>query len=200
MDVFDQATELERLDRESALVRARSLMDRGGPEWINGVACCRECGDPIPRKRLDALPGVGLCRALPGRTRKQPLNPRTFAPQGALWPACALMSATDVGFLSCGPGIFLVQGRGGARRSLGLPSPARLSQGRDSAAQGLKKRRRGLENTRFFQNDPHEPESIHPHKGTEIVARLRPGNSLVRDKPHFASGTAQGKERAQCRA
>lgn len=63
MDVFDQATELERLDRESALVRARASMDRGGPEWINGVACCRECGEPIPQKRLDALPGVGLCRA-----------------------------------------------------------------------------------------------------------------------------------------
>jgi phage/conjugal plasmid C-4 type zinc finger TraR family protein len=63
MDVFDQATELERLDRESALVRARAAVDRGGPEWIDGVACCRECGEPIPQKRLDALPGVGLCRA-----------------------------------------------------------------------------------------------------------------------------------------
>lgn len=63
MDVFDQATELERLDRESALLRARAGMDRGGPEWINGVACCRECGEPIPKKRLEALPGVGLCRA-----------------------------------------------------------------------------------------------------------------------------------------
>ena len=26
-------------------------------------ACCRECGEPIPQKRLEALPGVGLCRA-----------------------------------------------------------------------------------------------------------------------------------------
>lgn len=61
MDVFDQATELERLDRESALMRARANMDQGGPDWIDGVACCRECGDPIPQRRLDALPGVGLC-------------------------------------------------------------------------------------------------------------------------------------------
>ena len=61
MDVFDQATELERLDSESALLRARSQMDRGGPEWIDGVPCCRECGEPIPAKRLEALPGVGLC-------------------------------------------------------------------------------------------------------------------------------------------
>ena len=38
-------------------------MDQGGPDWIDGVACCRECGEPIPQKRLEALPGVGLCRA-----------------------------------------------------------------------------------------------------------------------------------------
>ena len=63
MDVFDQATELERQDRESALLRALSDIDREGPEMINGVACCRECGEPIPPKRLEALPGVGLCRA-----------------------------------------------------------------------------------------------------------------------------------------
>ena len=36
---------------------------REGPEWINGEPCCRECGDPIPPKRLEALPGVGLCRS-----------------------------------------------------------------------------------------------------------------------------------------
>ena len=61
MDIFDQASELERLDRESALVRAKAGMDLRGPEWINGVACCRECGEPIPKRRLEALPGVGLC-------------------------------------------------------------------------------------------------------------------------------------------
>lgn len=36
---------------------------RAVPTWIDGVACCRECGEPIPQKRLEALPGVGLCRA-----------------------------------------------------------------------------------------------------------------------------------------
>ena len=50
MDIFDQAQELERLARETALQR-------------DGQACCRECGEPIPQKRLEALPGVGLCRA-----------------------------------------------------------------------------------------------------------------------------------------
>lgn len=61
MDIFDQAQELERLDRESALLRARAALDREGPEWIDGVPCCRECGEPIPPKRLEAIPGVGLC-------------------------------------------------------------------------------------------------------------------------------------------
>ena len=34
-----------------------------GPEWIDGVPCCRECGEPIPAARLRAIPGVGLCKA-----------------------------------------------------------------------------------------------------------------------------------------
>lgn len=63
MDIFDQASELERLDRESALVRARAHLDLRGPEWVNGVACCRECGTPIPARRLEALPSVSLCLA-----------------------------------------------------------------------------------------------------------------------------------------
>ncbi len=63
MDIFDQAQELERLERETALSRARSSLYWEGPEWIDGKACCRECGEPIPPRRLEALPGVGLCRA-----------------------------------------------------------------------------------------------------------------------------------------
>ena len=62
MDVFDQATELERMERESALrLASRSIFDEG-PEWIDGKPCCRECGEPIPEARLKAIPGVGLCR------------------------------------------------------------------------------------------------------------------------------------------
>ena len=56
MDIFDQAQELERLARETALQRARSSQYWEGPEWIDGQACCRECGEPIPQKRLEALP------------------------------------------------------------------------------------------------------------------------------------------------
>lgn len=62
MDTFDQAQDLERLDREAALMRARAKPHSEGPEWVDGVPCCRECGDPIPPARLAAIPGVGLCR------------------------------------------------------------------------------------------------------------------------------------------
>ncbi len=61
MDVFDQATELERINRESALLSAMKAMHHEGPEWIDGKACCAECGNPIPEARLRAIPGVGLC-------------------------------------------------------------------------------------------------------------------------------------------
>ena len=47
MDVFDQATELERLDREAALSRARAALDQGGPDWIDGVAA--NAVSPSPR-------------------------------------------------------------------------------------------------------------------------------------------------------
>ena len=63
MDVFDQATELERIERESALRQAAAGTFQEGPEWIDGKPCCRECGDPIPEARLKAIPGVGLCLA-----------------------------------------------------------------------------------------------------------------------------------------
>lgn len=63
MDIFDQATELERLERESALRQAARGVYQEGPEWINGEPCCRECGEPIPPARMRAIPGVGLCLA-----------------------------------------------------------------------------------------------------------------------------------------
>lgn len=32
------------------------------PDIIDGVACCAECGEAISEARLQAVPGVGLCR------------------------------------------------------------------------------------------------------------------------------------------
>ena len=62
MDIFDQAQELERLARETALQRARSSQYWEGPEWIDGQACCRECGEPIPRNVWNPCP-ASACAA-----------------------------------------------------------------------------------------------------------------------------------------
>ena len=40
------------------IARARAALPHG-----ESALCCDLCGEPIPQKRLDALPGVGLCRA-----------------------------------------------------------------------------------------------------------------------------------------
>ncbi len=62
-DMLDSASDLEAREREAAISRAagRSAWDGPPPEIINGVVCCRECGEPIPQARCDVLPGVGLC-------------------------------------------------------------------------------------------------------------------------------------------
>ncbi len=63
MDDLDMAAEQERRDREAAIAWARRATQGCGPEIINGVPCCRECGEPIPPERLKAIPGVSLCRS-----------------------------------------------------------------------------------------------------------------------------------------
>ena len=95
MDVFDQATELERLDREAALSRARAAMDQGGPDWIDGVACCRECGEPIPQKRLEGLPGRTRKRTLAFFDNGQPEAGALEAPAFLFW-GCKLLSRAGV--------------------------------------------------------------------------------------------------------
>lgn len=49
------------LDNAEALARVTNRAPGRGPEWIDGVACCRECGEVIPARRLAAVPGTGLC-------------------------------------------------------------------------------------------------------------------------------------------
>ncbi|MEG6507189.1 TraR/DksA family transcriptional regulator [Nitratidesulfovibrio sp. 1201_IL3209] len=64
-DIFDQATAIEEMDRPAAIARAAGRSGWSGPDpvWIDGVACCAECGDAIPQARRAALPGVGVCAA-----------------------------------------------------------------------------------------------------------------------------------------
>ncbi|MFV0422050.1 TraR/DksA family transcriptional regulator [Oleidesulfovibrio sp.] len=62
-DILDMATDVERMQREAAI--ALVLSGRAGtfaePDVIDGVPCCRECGEPIPAARLAAMPGAALC-------------------------------------------------------------------------------------------------------------------------------------------
>lgn len=62
-DIFDLASDYESRDREAALssVAGRTAWAGPPPDSIAGVACCAECGEPIPDARRKALPGVGLC-------------------------------------------------------------------------------------------------------------------------------------------
>lgn len=59
-DIIDDAQRHEALFLAQALARSHA---QPGPaaEIVDGVACCAECGEPIPAARLKAVPGVGLC-------------------------------------------------------------------------------------------------------------------------------------------
>ena len=61
MDFCDIASEIEARNRADALSLAGLRPPDPGPYYVNGVAHCRECLEPIPEARLRALPGVGLC-------------------------------------------------------------------------------------------------------------------------------------------
>lgn len=56
MDFADIASEREMADRESALARHCAAHPAG-----ESCSHCRECGEPIPKKRQKAVPGVTLC-------------------------------------------------------------------------------------------------------------------------------------------
>ena len=61
-DVIDMAQDMEARERTAAISEALyGRQDDPGPVYLAGAACCRECEEPIPPRRLAALPGVGLC-------------------------------------------------------------------------------------------------------------------------------------------
>ncbi|EGJ49034.1 TraR/DksA family transcriptional regulator [Desulfocurvibacter africanus] len=60
MDEVDQSQRAEELFLAEALAR-RNASEPLGPVFLDGVACCRECGEPIPAARLAAVPGAALC-------------------------------------------------------------------------------------------------------------------------------------------
>ncbi len=62
-DAADDAQDFETSRRASALADAAAAKPGPAPVFIDGVACCAECEEPILPARLKALPGVGLCMA-----------------------------------------------------------------------------------------------------------------------------------------
>lgn len=60
-DIIDNAQDEELRLRAQALDRALARPAEPGPVFIDGVACCRSCQEPILSARIKAVPGVGLC-------------------------------------------------------------------------------------------------------------------------------------------
>ena len=56
MDIADHASEREMADRELALAARRTRHSSGV-----SASHCRDCGEPIPLERRQALSGVTLC-------------------------------------------------------------------------------------------------------------------------------------------
>ena len=69
MDIIDMASDREMADRDRALAQQRAACPVGV-----SLSHCRNCGDPIPKKRQQAVPGVTHCvdcqsiQELQGRT------------------------------------------------------------------------------------------------------------------------------------
>lgn len=61
-DIIDRAQEEELRIRAEALDHALARPPEPGPVFIEGVACCRSCQEPILSARVKAVPGCGLCR------------------------------------------------------------------------------------------------------------------------------------------
>lgn len=60
-DEADMAQEIIVLDNTTALARVINRRRGRGPVYVDGVACCRECGEPIPAARLAAAPDAECC-------------------------------------------------------------------------------------------------------------------------------------------
>lgn len=60
MDICDNADKVIRQHLEAAL-DAVKLYSGEKPIYIDGVACCIDCEEPIPAARLEALPHCCRC-------------------------------------------------------------------------------------------------------------------------------------------
>ncbi len=60
-DIFDRASELEQKTRERALAAQAQRAALMGKTVADSAIECRDCGDEIPLKRREAMPGCQCC-------------------------------------------------------------------------------------------------------------------------------------------
>lgn len=60
-DIYDRATQAEENARDDALDRQRRRAGLSGKTPDDSAIVCRECEEPIPDARRQALPGVQTC-------------------------------------------------------------------------------------------------------------------------------------------
>lgn len=61
MDKLDIAKDLEMEHRQRSLKAQRDGRVKEKPDEVDGIRYCLDCGDPVPKKRLDAEPDAVRC-------------------------------------------------------------------------------------------------------------------------------------------
>ena len=60
-DEIDAAQEREEFYKDMAIKKALQKINDEDPLIINGRRCCLDCEQPIPKKRLNAIPDAKRC-------------------------------------------------------------------------------------------------------------------------------------------
>lgn len=75
---------------DDAIAKAKSLIPKG-----ESAQYCEECGEPIPKPRQIAVPGVSLCIACQGEAEKIKRLQQQSIVEGVKIVSCAEQSATN---------------------------------------------------------------------------------------------------------
>lgn len=80
-DEADMAQDITALDNATAVARVVNRLPGLGPVYVDGKACCRECGEPIPAARRAAVPDAGRCAEC-----QQDFEEQAGRPEGRPYP------------------------------------------------------------------------------------------------------------------
>lgn len=62
MDAADEGQQAEALFLAGAIAAARAVAPAGEQVIVKGQVVCADCGQPIPARRLEVVPGAVRCR------------------------------------------------------------------------------------------------------------------------------------------